>query len=239
MDNSEKIISKIKEGNIKPLPRWRFTVKNISAWMVYVLAVAFGALSFSVIMFTIQQVDFDLAEHMSHSWFEALLLLMPIGWLMMLVLFLIAAIIGIRYSKKGYKFTSLFVFGVSVSMSILLGTLFFITGGGKWLENAFDTNISIYESVQDKKIKLWSLPEEGFLSGEILKVEGDFMELEDWQEKSWTIEIRQIDIVPAVRLEIGEKVKIIGKMKSPDTFTAYKVRPWGSAERMRKSMQKK
>jgi hypothetical protein len=239
MDNSEKLISKIKEGNVKPLPKWRFVLKNASAWTVFIVAVAFGALAFSVVLFSIQQAEFDLLEHMSHSLLEFLLALIPLIWIILLVVFLIAAIISIRNSKKGYKFSSLSLVGLCASISILLGTLFFIIGGGQWLENAFDDNVSIYESVQDRKTRLWSMPEDGYLSGTITSIAGDAMRLEDFQGNTWTIDIKVIDVVPSVSLDKGEKIKIIGKMISKDSFTADKIRPWGSAERMKGNRKKK
>jgi hypothetical protein len=237
MDNSEKLIKKIKEGKVKPLPGWRFTLKDTTAWTVFCVTVALGALAFSVVLFSIQQAEFDLLEHMTHSWLEFFLALIPLIWIILLVVFLVAAIFSIRNSKKGYKFSSLSMLGLCASISILLGTFFFLVGGGQWLENAFDDNISVYESVQDRKTKLWSMPEEGYLSGTIISIAGNSLELEDFQNKTWSINIDDIDIVPAVRLEKGEKIKIIGSMTSEDTFSAEKVRPWGSEERMKRRVQ--
>jgi hypothetical protein len=81
------------------------------------------------------------------------------------------------------------------------------------------------------------MPEEGYLSGTIISIAGNSLELEDFQNKTWSINIDDIDIVPAVRLEKGEKIKIIGSMTSEDTFSAEKVRPWGSEERMKRRVQ--
>jgi hypothetical protein len=239
MDNSEKLINKIREGNVRPLPRWRFIIKEALSWLIFSIAAAFGAVAFSVILFAMQQVDFNLLRHISHSGIELVLALMPVFWIVSLVIFLVAAIISIRNSRKGYKFTSPALLGICTALSILLGTLFFITGGGKWLENAFDTNISFYESINDRKVKLWSVPDEGFLSGTIVKVVGDSMILEDFSGKKWSIDIKNIDVVPSVKLESGEQIKIIGKMISGITFQAEKIRPWGGAERMKEHPQRK
>ena len=214
-------------------------MKNAAAWLLFIFAVVLGALAFSVVLFAIQQIDFDLIAHMQHSWFELLLGLLPFFWIVSLVLFLVAAMISIKNSRKGYKFSSPSLLGFSTALSILLGTLFFISGGAKWLENAFATNISLYESVQDKKIKLWTMPEDGYLSGTITEVDDDSLRLTDFNDKAWTIMIRGAEIVPAVSLVEGEKVKITGEMKSGDVFKAGKIRPWGGADRMRENNQKK
>lgn len=234
MDNSEQLINKIKGDRVKPLPRWRFTLKNTLAWVIFALAVAFGAMAFSVILYAIQQVDFDLAEHLSHSPMELVLSLMPFFWAVSLIVLLVIAIIGIRNSRKGYKFTSLSLVGISAALSILAGTLFFIGGGGNWLDRKFEANVDIYKSVQDRKVSLWSMPEEGYISGAIVSVKGDQLILEDFMGKEWKMDISDVDAVPAVSFEEGEKIKVIGKMTSEDTFKAEMIRPWGGGERMKR-----
>ncbi len=239
MDNSEKIINKIREQDVRPLPRWRFTLKNATAWSVFILAALLGALAFSVVLFAIQQVDFKLVSHLSHSWFETLLALLPFFWVISLVIMLAVAMIGIKNSKKGYKFNSLSLVVISATLSILIGTLFFISGGGKWLDRTFEANIDTYESIQDRKEMLWSMPEDGYLAGTISAVGGDQLELEDFNGDIWKINISGSDIVPAVSLEKGEKVKLIGEMTSRGNFIAEKIRPWGGEIRMKGYRQKK
>lgn len=227
MENSDKLIEKIKAQQVRPLPRWRYVFKDTSLWIVFILCAFFGSLAFSVILFAIQQVDFDLIGHMSHSRFELLLGLVPFFWIIAVVILLVLAIFSIKNSKKGYKFTSLSLIGFSAAFSVLLGTLFFISGGGNWLENAFATKVQTYESVQERKVQVWSVPEDGFLSGTIINTGDSTFEIRDFNGKSWTIDYKGADIVPAVSIEDGEKIKIMGKITSADHFTAEMIRPWG------------
>jgi hypothetical protein len=231
MENSKKLIDKIKEQQVKPVPRWRFLFKDGMTWGLFIFAVIFGSLAFSVILFAIQQMDFNIISHMSHSWFELLLGLLPFFWIISMVILLIIAIVSIKNSKKGYKFSISKVLGFCAALSILVGILFFISGGGRWLENAFSINVSLYESVQEKKTKLWSMPEEGYLSGTVMVFYGDSLQLKDFNEKTWTIILTNADIVPAVRFNIGEKIKLMGKMISDNRFYGEKVRPWGNMGR--------
>jgi hypothetical protein len=195
------------------------------------MAVVLGALAFSVILFAIQQMEFSLIAHMSHSWLELLLGLLPFFWIISMVILLIIAIVSIKNSKKGYKFSISGIVGFSAALSILIGTLFFISGGGRWLENAFSINVSLYESVQEKKTKLWSMPEEGYLSGTITAFYGDSLQLKDFSEKTWTVILTNADVVPAVRFNEGEKIKLTGRMLSDSRFAGEKIRPWGSMGR--------
>lgn len=238
MKPSEKLIQKIREEQAEPAPRWHFAVKNRLVWAAFGLAVVLGALAFSVILFAIQQTEFNIVSHLSHSGLELFLGLLPFFWIALLVVFLLVAMYSVQYSRRGYKFTLARLVGYSAALSILLGTLFFIGGGAQRLEQAFALNVSIYESVQEKKIKLWSMPEEGYLSGEIVETEMGAFRLKDFQGKEWTVWYEGAFIPPVVLLERGEKVKLVGEVAEEGVFAASEVRPWGGAgSRMRRGQR--
>ena len=235
MKPSEKLIQKIRSEQSEPAPRWHFALKNKLLWAAFGLAVVLGALAFSVILFAIQQTDFNIISHLSHSGLELFLGLLPFFWIILLVIFLLIAMYSIQYSRRGYKFTLARLVGYSAALSILLGTLFFIGGGGQRLEQAFALNVGIYESIQEKKVKLWSMPAEGYLSGEIVETGLESFQLKDFQGKVWKVQYQKAFIPPVVLLERGEKVKLIGQMEGEEGFIATEVRPWGGAgSRMRK-----
>ncbi|MCO6489566.1 MAG: hypothetical protein J5I98_14165 [Phaeodactylibacter sp.] len=227
MKPSEKLLQKIKEEQAEPAPRWHFAVKNQLLWAAFGLAAVLGALAFSVILFAIQQTDFSILSHLSHSGLELFLGLLPFFWIILLVVFLLIAMYSVQYSRRGYKFTLARLVGYSAALSILLGTLFFIGGGAQRLEQAFAVNVSIYESIQEKKVKLWSMPEAGYLSGEIVETGLDAFQLKDFQGNTWTIRYGGAFIPPVVLLERGEKVKLVGEIEDDGAFAASEVRPWG------------
>lgn len=231
MDNSTSLIDKIKAEQVKPISRWRFRLKNQLIWLIFIICALFGALAFSVILFTIQQIDFNIIGHMSHSRKEFLLGLIPFFWIISLIVMLIFSIISIKNSKKGYKFNSPTLVGIGSALSILGGTLFFISGGATWLENAFAVNISQYESLQERKLKVWSMPEEGYLSGVIISAGDTTFELEDFKGRSWTVEYKEADVVPSISIVDGEKIKMTGNMTSSKSFKADIIRPWGGFQR--------
>lgn len=231
MDNSTKLIEKIKEQQVKPISRWRFTFKNSVFWLIFIFCVLFGALAFSVILFSIQQVDFSIIGHIYHSWKEFVLAMIPLFWVISLVVLLVIAIFSIKNSKKGYKFTSPALIGFGTALSMLAGTVFFITGGGKWLENTFATHVTQYESIQDRKSEVWSMPENGTLSGIILSAGDETFELEDFKGKTWLVNYIDAEMASSVELMDGEMIKMTGMMTSDKTFEADKIRPWGGHQR--------
>ena len=224
----------MKDQNLKPIPKWRFTLKGMALWFTLFVSVILGGLAFSVILFSTQQLGFDLITHMAHSKIEFLLGLLPFLWIVLLIVFLILGMISIKNSKKGYKFSPSRLLIINTAFSILLGTLFFIGGGAQWLENAFAVKVELYESIHEKKINMWSMPENGYLSGTIESVNEKTLSLIDFNNKRWTIDYQQAHIPPVVLLEDGEVIKLRGKMSSIDNFHAEEIRPWGGNKRFEK-----
>ncbi len=234
MKNSESLIEKIKAEKIKPTPKWRFTIKEKSISIIFIIALIFGGLSFSVILFAIQQLDFSLINHMSHSWPEFLLALIPFIWIVFLIVFLILAMLGIKNSKSGYKFSLSKLFLFNTGLSILIGTFFFISGGAGWLENKFEVNISSYESISERKEKMWIIPDEGYLAGTVIKISPTEFVLESFKDNKWTIYYENANMRPFSELVVGQEIKIIGKKISDNHFRADEIRPWGGTKRFRK-----
>lgn len=231
MENSHKLISKMKKENIKPIPKWQFSVKEKIIGFAILISVIMGGLAFSIILFSIQQLGFDLATHMLHSKIEFLLGLLPFLWIIILLIFLTLGVISIKNSKKGYKFSPSRLFIINSTFSILLGTLFFIGGGAKWLENIFDVKVEFYESVHDKKIKMWTAPTEGYLSGTIESAGDSTLIIIDFNNIEWTINHKDAHIPGAVSVTKGEVVRIMGELSSTNVFYANKILPWGGREK--------
>lgn len=227
MQNANKILDRIKKEHITPTPRWFFSLKNAAMWLSFLIAVVFGALAFSIILLAVQQTDFTITSHLSHTKLELFLGLLPIIWLTLLLIFLGISMFSIRNSWRGYKFSILRLVTICTFMSISLGTLFFIAGGSQRLENAFALNVFTYESIEERKIQVWSNPVDGYLSGEIIRVNDQTFILEDFNKTQWEVTYTEALLAPIIILEPTEKIKIIGKMRGAKTFSAEEIRPWG------------
>lgn len=227
MESAERFIKKIKDQEIKPKPKWKFTYRNMITWMIMLCSVLAGALAFSIILFAIQQIEFNLIAHMSHSRFEWWLGMLPFIWIISLLVFVGVSAIGLKYTRRGYKYSIKALIIINITFSILIGSLFFIGGGAQWLENVFASNLRAYESVHAKKVKMWSVPDEGYLSGYILEVNDSDMLIIDFDDKKWTIDLRDAFISQMVELEHKELIKLIGDKTAMDQFHADEVRPWG------------
>lgn len=227
MENAKKIIERIKEEKLEPTPKWMFISGNVLIWSAFALTILFGAMAFSVILFAIQQTDFNIISHLSHSRLELLLGILPFIWLILVIIFLILAMLSLRYSRRGYKFSLFKLVSLSLLISVALGTLFFLAGGSGRLEKIFDINVLTYESIEERKIQIWSNPDQGFLAGTILEEGTEVMRLRDFAHEEWQVTLTDAFIAPIVMLEPGEVIKIIGQKTGPNNFKAEEIRPWG------------
>jgi hypothetical protein len=178
-------------------------------------------------LFAIQQADFDLLKHLSHSISEFILGITPVIWLFSLIIFLILTMLVIKNSKKGYKYTLSNLIAFSISFSVLIGTLFFISGGAQYLENSFATQFSSYQSIESLKMNRWSHPENGYLSGNIIKISESEIVIEDFNKQKWQVDISNAKVRGNKAIEEGMKIKFIGAQTNHDHFEADEIRHWG------------
>lgn len=227
MNDAEKLLQTIREREIRPIPKTWFTGKKALLWSAFILALLIGVVAFSVVLFSIQQVDFSVWRHFGHTMIETLLALLPVLWLVILSFAIVIGMLSYRNSSKGYKIPVEKLIVYHIGLSVSLGTLLFYGGGAQQLDRIFESRISIYESMQEKKIKLWSMPDQGYLSGKITAIDDASFELEDFHQIRWTIDYQNATIRHPNLLNMGESVKIIGKMTDSTHFSAQEVRPWG------------
>ena len=69
-------------------------------------------------------------------------------------------------------------------------------------------------------------PKEGFLSGTILKVSGDRIQLLDFDNKEWNIDYNDAFISHRALLQKGEQIKLIGEITGNNNFKVKEIRPW-------------
>ncbi|MBK8545872.1 MAG: hypothetical protein IPL63_00285 [Saprospiraceae bacterium] len=212
---------------MQPQPEWKYIFFETAKKLTFLLFIVLGGISFSVILFAISENGFDLLQHFRHSRIESFLVVLPLLWLASHTLFLAVSVFSVLNTGRAYKYSMGKWMMVSAALSMTIGTLFFITGGAKWLEKKFETHIESYESILEKKTRIWSQPELGTLSGEIVKIQNNTLLLKDWTNKVWEISISESFVAPAVQLEKGIQIKMNGRKTGAYYFKADKVRPWG------------
>ena len=231
MKNSQKLLEKIQLAKIAQRSRRQFILGNIFFWTLFVFSIIIGGLSFSVILFAFSQTDFNLLSNVPDSKIELFFGILPFLWIFSCIIFFFISIFGIRHTKTGYRYSPLLVFGSSIILSIILGATLFSTGGAEKMERIFSETVSVYKSLEERKISRWSIPEDGFLSGMIIEKKEAIIIIEDWDNKKWEIDFENSVIRGKLLLEKGEKIKIIGKMSENNIFIANQIGPWERTEK--------
>jgi hypothetical protein len=232
MNNAEKLLKNIQEQKVYQKPRWQFICKNMLFWVIFALSVFLGGISFSIIIFAFGNADFTLLGYSAHSKIELIMSFIPFFWIFFLFLFSIFAFLGLQHTKKGYKISFFVLSLINIGLSIAIGGILFLLGSSEKIENIVSEKISFYESIEEKKIKQWSHPELGLLSGTIENIDDEkkIIFLHDFSQNIWTIYYREADIKEVVALEKNEKIKVMGESITQEDqknmFNAVEIRPW-------------
>ena len=214
---ADKLMDKIKKENIKPIPLWRFILKNVVLWSFFAISVLIGAITFSVIIFSLSYEEIELMPHIRDH-MNLLLHILPLFWILILIILLFASILFIKKTKTGYRHSSIKIILLSLILSMFFGGIIHAVNMSEKMEHILCRTIPYAESIQDRRMNRWTMAEEGFLAGKVIKIEKDYLLLKDFNEKEWKI-------YNVKNIHEDEIIRIIGKIKSENEFMAIEVLP--------------
>ena len=86
------------------------------------------------------------------------------------------------------------------------------------------------------RIRVWSNPEQGYLSGEIVNIiDTNNFQIRDFENNVWNITGQNPLVRGRVQMTIGEEIKLIGTQVGVNSFIVDEVRPWnGMGQNMMK-----
>ena len=227
-DISDKVIKRIKEGDVKPYSKWRFILHRFVMWVLFGISILIGSVASGVAIFQLQHAEWDLYQHFSHSLLEFVILVVPYFWLIFMIGFTVFAYYFFRRTERGYRYSVVVLVLVSLGVSIAGGLIFDKVGFAERLEGLFSDRVSFYRALQERKERVWMAPENGLLAGKIIEVMPDgTMEFVDFNNQRWTLLARHAVWRRSLKPMKGLKIKIIGRMKSNKVFVAEEIRPWG------------
>jgi len=226
---SNEVIKKIKDNNIKPKPRWYFITKNYFIWSIFGISIILGSFAFSMVLFIIKQLDWDIYHYIGESLLKTVFISLPYLWLIFLILFTGVAYYNFIHTKRGYRFKFISILLISLVISITLGTGIYFNGFSERLENVFLEKIPYYNrlvySCEEQWMQQWMQPKRGLLAGTIIEIglpENSFI-LRDLENNRWKVEASKTiwkgKLIPAT----GLKIKLIGKLINDNNFEAMEI----------------
>lgn len=228
---SQKVIEKIRQEKISPKSRWNFLFCRSAVMALLIFCVIAGAVSLGIIFSIFSQFEVGKIVGRPHG-IGILFLSLPFVWIIFLVFFLILSIAEFVKTRRGYKYQTKYVGGTFLIVIIIMGTFLYAFSFSDKVENYLSENFSAYGKIVRTPQKVWSQPEEGLISGEIIqdKKEEKKIYLRDWNGEIWEIDYTSALIRPRVKKEVGEKVKVIGEKKAEHQFKAQEIRPWNGRQ---------
>ncbi len=224
----QAVLKKIKEKKITPKPRWQLLLKNYVVWGFGIVSLVIGTLAFSVVIYMLKNNDWDIYDEISGSFLQFILMTLPYFWFVFLFIFILVADYNIKHTKKGYRYSLTTIVIGSVVLSIILGGLLHNMGMGQAIDDELSNLAPFYPELINRRMRMWANPDHGLLAGVITSVEArDKFLLNDLHNKIWNINAQGAIIPPFIKIEVNERVNMIGEKINEDDFQAKIIRPMG------------
>ena len=231
---SKNVIDKIKREKIKPKSRWSFLAKNYAFWILAMVMILMGAIAFSIIVFVIFDLDWDLYKYNKINPIFFFLRTIPFLWIILFGLFTYLSYLIFRKTKKGYRYHYLYFSLFIALLSLIFGVFLYFSGFNEFLERTMLHKLPFCPN----RIAQWSNPQKGFLAGEVISINDDNIEIIDLENKPWKVILPQKKNFLSDKYKNGNlrerkknkieglRVKIIGEKVDNNTFKATDLRPW-------------
>lgn len=222
-DISQIAIERIKEKGIKPIPRQVFSIKRVMFWVVVGSSFIVGAFSFSLILSALLNNDWDLYNRFG---FNFIVKTLPYFWLISLLVFTILGEYYYRKTLLGHRRGFILIVGIYLFSTTAFGTIFYALGFGEFMEKNLGEVPETYRSIILNRQEFWFNPDQGLLTGKIILVNDDTIQIIDSHGGIWTVDRKESLTRGQAIIEIGEKIKIVGSKIESGIFKALEIRPW-------------
>ena len=211
------ILQKIEDEHITPLPRWRFTLYHTLLWIPGTCVTMIGVFAWGGLLFGIEHAGWQYQPFVAPSKIELLVRTIPLLWVISFLLFATLIVKTLRMTPRGYRFDSRKVLGISILISLSLGTLLYLID-----MRVYRNPIIRYPAEQQHK-ELWSKPAQGQLAG-LVRTEETRVYITDLNNKEWFVNTSLLSTTSL--LVDNTMVRLIGKQVDDETFLVCMIYPW-------------
>lgn len=230
MNIEEKIISKIKEENLKPKSIWYFLARDYSLWSMVFLSVLLAAFSIAPIIFILQNLELGYTKHITNNAFLFILDILPYPWIILCVLTTYLAIKAWEKTSNGYKFEGKYIFIYSFLTSLILGVMLNFWNFGKMMDEEIVTaSFGKYKNFQERRDMAWFNPEAGRIFGTVESISTSSFMLSN-EKKSFKQEVYyDFSVIGSDNIFEQNNVRVVGFNKdmkdNTESFVACIVFP--------------
>ena len=221
---AEKILDKIKKDHITPEAKWKFLLKDWVYWGSFIFTIILGAISFSLTEFSLRDSDWDIYPLLNRSFLGHLFNILPYFWIIAIFLFLVLATLNFKHTKRGYRFSPFLIVGVSIIISIILGSGLSYAGVDQILDETLSDTYPPYADMMMRRHLLWDNSTQGLLIGKVESIEDGYILLSDPRGNVWKIDIESARMSGLQEITPGKIIKIMGERKENNNFSASQFR---------------
>lgn len=218
-DFSKKIVETIKKEHITPDSRLKLNFKNYFFWFLFSGVLLLGALFFSLIILNIADLRPEVFQHLKLGRFFFLVFVtLPYLWIGLLAITIFSGFMAFRKTKRGYRYSVLFVAGIIVLFISVIGALAHFSK----MNSRFDRNMPGPRGIMHPMERRWQRPEEGLLGGEIIEVGNEVFFLRTPIGEEWRIFYNiETEIKKDVEIKKNKKVGVLGEKKDDESMEAF------------------
>ncbi|MBU0647647.1 hypothetical protein KJ855_00530 [Patescibacteria group bacterium] len=228
---SDKVISKIKKEDVKPIPKWHFVLEHGLLWLLLLFLIVGGGMLLGIAYLELNDAQWDLRPVVGKEWFGFVLAVFPYFWLFLFGVVAVLAYYNFVNTPKGYRYPKyqIIVFGLLIIILTAIG--FHFLGFVKNSRDFLRDQTPLWERLHLDQEKIYHAPEKGIIVGKVIGAKENILEIEHLDGSRWKVDIGQLEqefeFIP------GQKVIVVGRMLKEGEFEAKKIRALRKGEPLR------
>lgn len=227
----ENLLNQIKKENIKPTPKIYFVIKDILKFLLFIFISIIWGIFVSVIIGQIINI-WDVLNNI--SLFNALMISIPIVWVIILLLSTFLFFIFFKKIARWYRYSLIYILFINIIIYSFLWLLFFKYDIYNNLETFLIKNTNLYENhlltkQEDYIINTWMNPDNWLLTWKIISynLSNHSIVIDDFEWKKWDILIEEdTEFRNDIVFIHGNFIKIIWNRISEHRFIADRILPF-------------
>lgn len=231
-DISKDIIARIKAEHLMPESRFRLQWKNYAFWILMIGMIIAGALSASLVVFNMVDLDPGLFHYMQlHKFLRVLLLTAPFLWIFLSILALVFGVMAFRKTSRGYRKSLLFVSSLVVLIISILGVMGHIAKVSRIMDRVIIRNTPEgFRDLSGRREGRWERPGDGLIGGEVMRVGHNEFFLQSFRsQEEWKILLDERTQKNGIEeIIMGEKIGVIGEKGDGFVMRALSIRKFPS-----------
>lgn len=230
-DFSNRLLERIEEERIKPLPRWVVFARRAIAWTTLVLAVLCAGLLGSLLLLAVLQVDIQFLRRSSLGPMLRLVLdYVPLVWILLFLALCALEVFLLRHETRAYRYSGAALAGLVLIGVSLIGLGFYAAKLPERIEHSLQRGLP-------PRVHPWAMrrppprPEHGILFGEVTSVSSTTLYLRGPRGESWQVNLSEQAAQKLDLLQPGQLILIEGRIINRGIFEGREVRPFRGPKR--------